>query len=137
MDEEYWTDLVRMVPKGQLAYSFVLDFQYLPREAVEHVRATAEQLLREQGAGRSLVTNTARTIAQLCTVRLGHPESPPASHYLVQVGWSKDDDEEAVRGDCGRIIQWAKEMANEERESWAGTAWGGIVDGFLRGPRPT
>jgi hypothetical protein len=137
MREEYWSDVYRAGPKGRLAYSFELDFQDLPYQAIERVRTTAEQLLREQGVGRSLVRNTARAIAHLCTVRLAHPEGAPASHYLVQAAWSPKDDDEAIRGDSARIIQWASRMASDEPDTAAALVWGGIVDGIRRGPHPT
>jgi hypothetical protein len=103
MGEEYWSVVFRTGAKGQPGYYFVLDFQNLPHEAIEGVRASAEVLLREQGAHRSLVRNTARAIVHLCSRRLLHPAGAPETHYLVQAVWDPRESREVVDGDRARI----------------------------------
>jgi hypothetical protein len=134
MREECWGDRYLTGAKGQPAFHFELDFQDLPDESVARVRASAERFLRDYGESRSLVRNTGRAIAHLCTVRLTHPPGLPANHWIVQAVWDPMDDAEAVQGDRARITTWASRMVTDESDNAAALVWGEIAEGFQREP---
>jgi len=133
LHEEYWAQAYWVGVKGQPAFRFTIDFQNVPLYATEQVRASVEQLLREHGAGRPLVRNTAKAIADLCSIRLAHePNWAPATRYLVFVPWDQADTEGQVLGDRSLSLAWALRMADEPGE--AAYVWGVIAEGFELGP---